>query len=178
MTCLQGGLEFATVPCLSGCSIPAPIVVSVDGGLQLECYIGAVGGIVQLRSLLDSRGTQRVSTHCSATLAGINEHTKVLKDASNPTHVYLATSSVADSRQQHVQCIAGISVHLLSCDSGWMVHPTVLDNSLHLGPATSDVGRQDDANVTRVVAGMAAYATSKHVSLLPQQPRSVGYLLR
>lgn len=158
------------MPCLSGCSIPAPIVVSFDGGLQLECYIGAVGGIVQLRSLLDSRGTKRVSMHCSATLASIKEHTKE-SDASNRTLVYLTTSShnssVAGSRQQTVRCIAEISVHHLSCDSGWMLHPTVLDNSLHLSPATSDVGRQDDADVTRVVAGMAAYATSKHVSLLP-----------
>ena len=40
---------------------------------------------------------------------------------------------------------------------------SVRDNALQLGPATGDVGKEDDADVTRVVAGMAAYVAAEQV---------------
>ena len=46
------------------------------------------------------------------------------------------------------------------------LHAAVTDNALQLGPATGDVGKEDDADVTRVVAGMAAYCPAEDVPQL------------
>jgi len=71
-----------------------------------------------------------------------------------------------------VRCTAAICLGQQGSSSGWLAHPAVADNALQLGPATGDVGREDSADVTRVVAGIASYAATEQVG--EERPPLVG----
>lgn len=81
--------------------------------------------------------------------------------------VQLIRISSAHAAKYHptIHCSARVSLKLENRASGWAAHPAVTDNALQLGPATSDVGKEDNADVTRVVAGLAAYVVTNQASI-------------
>lgn len=136
---------------------------------QLDCYISATDGTLQLRSI-QNIGTKVGSINFSASHSTLKDFSTMPSCGSRRYRsaslqlLFATTSRVVERVSAHgVRCTATVSLHLRNRGSGWVAHPAVIDNALQLGPATGDVGKEDDANVTRVVAGMAAYANVKEV---------------
>ncbi|PSC67708.1 non-ribosomal peptide [Micractinium conductrix] len=63
-----------------------------------------------------------------------------------------------------VRCSGMVSLKQHVRGSGWLAHPAVVDAALQLGPATGDVFKEDNAEVTRVVAGMAVCLAINQIS--------------
>ena len=151
--------------CLTGAAIPAPVVLQVGSAAVLECHVNCVSGDIQLRS---ARGSAfQIHFKSSAgTLAPLsilhssdNEEPQV---SSTTPKLSVLSSFVAVKKQRDaVRCTAVVVQPPRDSDtSGFLGHPAVMDNALQLGPATGDVGKEDDAEVTRVVAGISAFVVS------------------
>ena len=210
---LVGEAAPARLLCLTGCAIPAPVVMTLGAPVQLDCQVSAATGEVQLRST--SKLSKAAQTHFRATMgsvprealeladgadsdaqppsssaadggAGADESSKqaaVVEEAEEAGAMapctppplqrtrarrlarLLGVSPAADAAPRRgVRCTAEVTLELQGRGSGWVAHPAVTDNALQLGPATGDVGKEDDADVTRVVAGMAAYVAAEQAS--------------
>lgn len=179
-------LEQAGQPFLAECSIPAPLVMGPGKAVLLDCLTSRDNGRVALRSLLGSGGAARLhfvaaacstldkSLDCSASstlpsgllLAAVQSTTSLQKIlvGSQPSLPLELPATATTAATCGVRCTAQISL-AQSKTAGWWAHPAVADNVLHLGPATADVGSlAGDAGVTRVVAGIAAYAIWRKAS--------------
>jgi hypothetical protein len=75
-----------------------------------------------------------------------------------------AAAAAGAASGRGIRCSAEVTLEQQGRGSGWVAHPAVTDNALQLGPATGDVGKEDVADVTRVVAGMAAYVAAEQAS--------------
>lgn len=186
MLCSMNALiEQAGQPFLTECSIPAPLMLGTHKSVLLDCRANYEGGRLELRSILGNAAAVRLhfvacacstvnkslgsaisNLPCCLLRAAVQSATSLWSSiASQPMRsqdsLTTATRGVACS----VRCTAQISLGR-SETAGWWAHPAVADNVLHLGPATADVGSlPGDAGVTRVVAGIAAYAIWHKASL-------------
>jgi acyl carrier protein len=152
--------------CLTGASIPAPVVLSAStaSAATLECQVVGATGEVQLRS---ARGSA-FQLHFKAS-AGRILSTSTNNDE-NENQENISSNTIRDvlftqqkKRKYSIQCTAMVMQPIsTSCStSGFLSHPAIVDNALQLGPATGDVGKEDDAEVTRVVAGISAFVVGK-----------------
>lgn len=205
---LAGDAAPGRLVCLTACSIPAPVVMTLAAPVQLDCHVDAASGEVQLRSSsklskaatlhfratacslartpLDQaggEGSPRPSGASSDSDSAASNHSKdavaaVEADAMAPCtpppvqptasrrlamQLGMAEPASAGAQQRGIRCSAEVSLEQQGRGSGWVAQPAVTDNALQLGPATGDVGKEDDADVTRVVAGMAAYVAVEQV---------------
>ena len=153
---------------------------------QLECQVQASSGEVQLRST--RAGSAGVTLHFQATTSSIPHQTLELGGAggmagcAGPAGIEPGSHAAAGSGarlagllglrggadaaappRRGIRCTAEVALSPQGRFCGWIAHPAVADNALQLGPATGDVGREDAANGTRVVAGIAAHASSEQV---------------
>lgn len=167
--------------CLTGASIPAPVVLQPGSNAALlECRVECATGDVQLRS---SRGST-FQVHFKATAGsltplaetspsnpeetnGSGEHTlQYVKQALLP--------SKEERAKRYIRCSAFVARPPPgSATTGFLGHPAVMDNALQLGPATGDIGKEDDAEVTRVVAGISAFVVSNSQKKL-ERPGFIG----
>lgn len=153
--------------CLREAVIPAPVVMTVAARVILDCHVNCGTGAVQLQST--SKLSAATQTHFKASASSLSEQVMDAADAAS-THAApgaLASGSLLRSlslpapRYRSIQCTAEIQLDAQDTGCGWIGQPAMTDNALQLGPATGDVGKEDDADVTRVVAGMAAYLVSE-----------------
>lgn len=151
--------------CLVGASIPSPVVLnaSTASAATLECQVVGATGDVQLRS---ARGSA-FQLHFKASAGRILSTTMNNNENENEN---ISSNTIRDvlfgqqvKKKYSVRCTAMVTQpDSTSCSSsGFLGHPAVVDNALQLGPATGDVGKEDDAEVTRVVAGMSAFVVNK-----------------
>lgn len=149
------------------------MVLNLAAAVQLDCQVSTASGEVQLRSTGPLGAALklhfRASVSCIRQQAAQSDRPSSLWPAVR-LHVGRATGW---AHVPGVRCTAAIFLDQLGCGSGWLAHPAVADNALQLGPATGDVGREDSADVTRVVAGIAAYAAPGQVGSLVNSLR--GY---
>ena len=170
--------------CLTGASIPAPVVLQVGAKTLLECHVNCATGDVQLRS---TRGST-FQLHFKATAGSLepplgteskppsreNNYAKeqeqeqsnqvVEEDTLGMSNVknFLLSGSSERKAKRYIRCSAFVAQPSRGANahSGFLGHPAVMDNALQLGPATRDVGKEDDKEVTRVVAGISAFVVS------------------
>lgn len=139
------------------------MVLTLSAVVQLDCQVSAASGEVQLRST-SPRGAA-LKLHFRASVSCIRQQAATVDSPSSlwPA-VRLHVGEAPDwARTPGVRCTAAICLDQPGLGSGWLAHPAVADNALQLGPATGDVGREDSADVTRVVAGIAAAAATEQV---------------
>lgn len=162
---------------LFGCGIPAPLVVAADVPSLLECVVHTTSGEVKLTSVRDQ--TKVVQRHFQAVIGSVSglNGSPVLASAAGLLapllssacrlatllHVPWHPATLAGARI--IRCRADVSLERHGRGNGWVSHPAVTDSMLQLGPATADVGKEDSADVTRVVAGMAACVAAEKVSM-------------
>jgi hypothetical protein len=144
--------------CLTGAAIPAPVVLAPGSALVLECHVTAGTGELQLRST--SRTSPAAQLHFRAWAGSLPAAGSENVGAAPPGWPALRVARPA-ARRAGVRCTASLTLGPQHSGAGWVGHPAVVDNALQLGPATGDVGREEDAEVTRVVAGIAAYAVGE-----------------
>ena len=160
--------------CLTQAAIPAPVVLTAGAGALLECQVACATGELQLRST--SRAGPGAQLHFRATAGSLPPPPppppappapsppapEAAPGQENAGAVRVAAPALGvrrrAARRRSVRCVASVTLSQQHSGPGWVGHPAAVDNALQLGPATGDVGREDTANVTRVVAGIAAYA--------------------
>ena len=205
--------------CMTGCAIPAPVVMTLAAPALLDCHVSTATGEVQLRSTSKrstSKRSKAVQLHFRANISSIpaqallasplpaseaSEQQPAVGDSSLESSTLEAAAEAASTEPaapgtpppvqpagtsrlaallgvseaaaaagaasgRGIRCSAEVTLEQQGRGSGWVAHPAVTDNALQLGPATGDVGKEDDADVTRVVAGMAAYVAAEQASLI------------
>lgn len=191
----------AALLCLTGCAIPAPVVLNMDAPFQLHCSVNALNGEVQLHSsskrrtspqlhfravvrsihvlenhlntsMVSSETAQPMKTSIDLSTRVTEEDTSLEPGTPPPLqpskahrlgYMLRMTSPALAKKARPVRCSAEVTLGPQVLGNGWISHPAVADNALQLGPATGDVGKEDDADVTRVVAGLVAYVAAEQV---------------
>lgn len=154
--------------CLTGASIPAPVVLnaSAASAATLECQVVGATGEVQLWS---ARGSA-FQLHFKASAGTIFSPSMNNDGDYDENHEKISSITIRDvlfgqqkKKKYSIRCTAMVEQPIsTSCStSGFLGHPAIVDNALQLGPATGDVGKEDDAEVTRVVAGISAFVVGK-----------------
>lgn len=163
-TCISllGFFEQKThIVCLRGVTIPAPVVLGKTH--TLRCAVDYTTGSVQLRTTQNSAPARvhftasiEAAVHADTAHALLKHTTSVSPGSGVLLRSLTRVRSVPSGREgPYLRCLA--SVHHAPTIDGFMGHPAIMDNVLQLGPATGDVGKEDDVDATRVVAGMDVF---------------------
>lgn len=148
----------------------------------LESLASSESGKLELRSIQGKRGAKKLHFVAHSTLinllaccpkstgpcclpqGALHSSNSVQRNASRPWLPQASHAAGTTAVPSGICCTAQISL-AQSQTAGWLAHPAVADSVLHLGPATADVGSLAGfAGVTRVVAGIEAYAVWQKAS--------------
>lgn len=156
--------------CLVGAAIPAPVALEVASARVLECQVNCSTGDLQLRSIRGNAAAAQLHFKATARRLATSSTIQEVPDQENKEETILQKSTgaalawprVKAVKRAGVRCLAQVDATAAAkAGAGFLGHPAVVDNALQLGPATGDVGKEDDADVTRVVAGISAFAVGE-----------------